>query len=103
MCIGIPMQVFDADEFQAICDDDGQSHIVDISLIGTTAPGDWLLVFLGSAREVLDEQNAIDMRNAVGAIQQVMAGDNRIEHLFADLIGREPQLPAHLKTTMKEA
>ncbi|WP_078119268.1 HypC/HybG/HupF family hydrogenase formation chaperone [Thiosocius teredinicola] len=103
MCIGIPMQVVDVGEFQAGCDDNGQRHIVDISLVGTPSPGDWLLVFLGAAREILDERTALEMRDAVNAIQHVMSGDHQVDHLFADLIDREPQLPDHLKNNIKEA
>lgn len=76
---------------------------VDTTLVGAVRTGDWLLVFLGAAREVLDEPTALAMRDAVEAVSRIMAGDHRIEHLFDDLIGREPQLPAHLQHLDNEA
>jgi hydrogenase-1 operon protein HyaF/hydrogenase expression/formation protein HypC len=30
----------------------------------------------------------------------VMQGETLVDHLFADLVGREPELPAHLKNML---
>ncbi|MCB1791736.1 MAG: HypC/HybG/HupF family hydrogenase formation chaperone [Gammaproteobacteria bacterium] len=103
MCIGIPMQVVAVDGFTATCVDGAQRSVVDTTLVGAPQPGDWLLVFLGSAREILDESTARTMRDAVAAVASVMAGDHHIDHLFGDLIDREPLLPAHLQHLTKEA
>ena len=97
MCIGVPMQVLRADEFQALCADGDRTASVDTSLVGQPAPGTWLLVFLGAAREVLDPDTAREMRSAVEAVGRIMSGNHQVDHLFADLIGREPQLPEHLR------
>ena len=64
MCIGIPMQVLSADGLIAECcsaDEATATEQVDLSLVGPCAPGTWLLVFLGAAREILDEQTARQM------------------------------------------
>jgi hydrogenase expression/formation protein HypC len=103
MCIGAPMQVVQAREFHAICQDDGRLIRVDTSLTGRPAVGSWLLVFLGAAREILDEQTALAMRDAVHAVAQVMSGDYRVDHLFDDLIERRPQVPEHLQHLIKES
>ena len=103
MCIGMPMQVVEAHEFHAICADGERRERVDTTLVGHLQPGDWLLVFLGAAREVLDPAMALAMRDAVNAVGQVMNGDSHIDHLFQDLIDREPQLPEHLQPLLKEA
>lgn len=97
MCIGVPMQVIEGHDFHAICADGEQRQRVDTTLVGRTQPGSWLLVFLGAAREVLDAETALLMRDAVAALGQVMAGNHQVEHLFADLVDREPELPAHLR------
>lgn len=103
MCIGVPMQVVETHEFHAICRDGTQQVQVDTSLTGRPAVGSWLLVFLGAAREVLDEQTASDMRDAVHAVSRIMSGNHQVEHLFDDLIGRTPRVPDHLKHLIKEA
>lgn len=97
MCIGVPMQVIEIHGFHAICADGDQRQQVDTTLIGHTEAGSWLLVFLGAAREVLDADTALAMRDAVTALGQVMAGNHQVEHLFQDLVDREPQLPEHLR------
>ena len=103
MCIGIPMQVVETHEFNATCRDGTRQVLVDTSLTGRPAVGSWLLVFLGAAREVLDEQSALAMRDAVHAVSQIMSGNHQVEHLFDDLIGRTPRVPDHLKHLIKEA
>ncbi len=97
MCIGIPMQVIESHDFHAVCDDGQQRQLVDTTLLVPVAPGDWLLVFLGAAREMLDADTALAMRDAVAALSQVMAGDHGVDHLFQDLVEREPELPEHLQ------
>lgn len=97
MCIGIPMQVIEAHELHAICIDGSQRATVDTTLVGQVTEGDWLLVFLGAAREVLDASAALAMRDAVQAISRIMGGNTAVDDLFGDLIDREPQLPPHLQ------
>lgn len=108
MCIGIPMQVIESGEFHAICIDGEERHQVDTTLVGQPLVGDWLLVFLGAAREVLAPETAQTMRDAVQAVSHIMNGEDQIDHLFGDLIGRQPQVPDHLAhlipdNTTKEA
>ena len=96
MCIGVPMQVIESGPVWAWCDDGGERHRVDVQLVGEQRPGSWVLVFLGVARETLGETQALRVRDALVAMQAAMAGEP-IDHLFADLVGREPQLPEHLR------
>ncbi len=103
MCIGTPMQVIESSEYHALCRDGSRRVSVDTTLVGQPAPGSWLLVFLGAAREQLDEATALAMRDAVHAVGQVMAGATQVDHLFDDLIDREPQVPEHLQHLIKEA
>jgi hydrogenase expression/formation protein HypC len=96
------MQVIETHEFHAVCLDGNQQHKVDTTLLGQPEPGTWLLVFLGAAREALDEPTALAMRDAVNAVNQVMSGESQIDHLFGDLINRQPQIPDHLKPLVKK-
>lgn len=100
MCVGIPMQVESTDaQGRALCRHEGQLHAIDIALVGAVQPGEWLMTFLGAARERMDEQSARRSLSAIAAVNAIMAGEAvDIEAAFADLIGREPTLPAHLQT-----
>lgn len=97
MCIGLPMQVIEARGETAVCLYRGRQNVVDMMLVGEQPVGAWLLVFLDTAREVLSEQRARHISDALEAVQLAMAGDNNFDHLFADLIDRKPQLPDFLR------
>jgi hydrogenase expression/formation protein HypC len=98
MCIGIPMQVVELHAESARCIYRGQKSLVDMMLVGPQPVGTWLLVFLDTAREVLSEPKARQIADALEAMRLAMQGDNQIDHLFADLVDREPQLPEFLKS-----
>ena len=66
-------------------------------LVGEQTAGTWLLTFLDSAREVLSEEDAARITDAVKAVNLVMQGSTDIDHLFADLIDREPTLPGFVQ------
>jgi hydrogenase assembly chaperone HypC/HupF len=97
MCIGIPMQVIEMKDTFAICIADGKQELIDMILVGEQAAGTWILNFLGAAREVLTEENAQNIQQALTAMTDIMQGGDQIDHLFADLINREPELPPHLQ------
>lgn len=99
MCVGIPMQVLEAAEGQARCLGPGGESVIDIRLVGEVRPGAWLMVFLGAAREVLSEARARQTLDALTALEQVMQGRTDIDHLFADLVDREPTVPEALLAT----
>lgn len=96
MCIGIPMQVIESGPIRAWCDDGGERQQVDMQLVGDQPPGAWVLVFLGAAREVMDPTHALRVRDALVAMQVALDGQP-VDHLFTDLIDREPRLPEHLR------
>lgn len=96
MCLGVPMRVVSVEGSWAACRADGRAERVDLSLVGRVAPGDWLLVFLGAAREVLDEDAALKIAAALRGLEAVMAGGDAGD-AFADLDAREPTLPPHLE------
>lgn len=99
MCLGIPMQVLGMEGMFARCRDrDGSEVRIDTMLVGEVQPGDWLLTFLGAARQIVDADQAALINEAINGLDAALAGDpDAIETAFADLIGREPQLPEHLR------
>ena len=99
MCLGIPMQVVEAQgESAAWCVGRDGRALIDMALVGPQAPGTWLLTFVGSAREVMTPEAAARVDAALDGLAAVLEGDSAaIDAAFADLIAREPQLPEHLR------
>lgn len=93
MCLGIPMRVVEVGEGYARCEGFGERKVVNTLLVGDQPVGVWLLVFLDSAREVLSENEAMRISNGLRAVEMVMRGERDVDHLFADLVGREPPRP----------
>ncbi|QVM85130.1 HypC/HybG/HupF family hydrogenase formation chaperone [Novosphingobium decolorationis] len=100
MCLGIPMKVVEvAGPGRALCANGDVWVEIDTLLVGDVAPGEWLMTFLGAAREKMDEVSALRSRDALSALEAIMnGGEVDIEAAFADLIDREPQLPEHLRS-----
>lgn len=96
MCIGFPMTVIEGDAFEALCERRGETQRVSMALLGAQPAGAKVLVYLGSAVRLLDELEAKHIDDALDALQQAMEGKN-VDHLFADLVDREPQLPDFLR------
>jgi len=96
MCVGIPYEVVECAGGTALCKGRGGTRHIDIALVGEQPAGTWILAFLGAAREVISAETARQIGDALEAVERALAGDTAIDHLFADLVGREPQLPQHL-------
>ncbi len=97
MCLGIPMKILAYEGDWAVCEGDGGQRLVDMMLIGRQPPGAWVLVFLDTARELLSEQQAGKIADALKAVDLALRGQTRVDHLFADLVDRTPQLPDFLR------
>ena len=74
MCIGIPMQVIEADGRHALCEGRGERRRINTALVGEVRPGDWLLVFLDDAREAIDAQRAAEVNAALDLVLGAMQG-----------------------------
>ncbi|WP_456404656.1 HypC/HybG/HupF family hydrogenase formation chaperone [Thiolapillus sp.] len=98
MCIGIPMEVIETGEGFALCRAGTELRQIDTMLVDTPEPGAWLLTFLNTAREVIGAEQAAQINDALQALDLAMSGDGNIDHLFADLLDREPELPDFLKS-----
>jgi len=100
MCIGIPMQVVAADDTFAECESRSGRQRLDNMLVGTVPAGTWLLAFQGRALRTMTDAEAAQTLAALEALDAAMRGaETNFDAYFADLIGREPQLPEHLKGT----
>jgi hydrogenase expression/formation protein HypC len=96
MCIGFPMQVIEGDEFTALCARRGERRRLSMMLVGAQPPGTFVLAHLDAAMRVIDEAEAQLIDAALDGLAAAVDGQD-FEAQFADLIGREPELPAHLK------
>ena len=96
MCIGIPMVVRESNEQAALCERRGAMRQVSMLLVGAVPAGTLVLVHVDSAVRVLDPEEARQIDDALDGVALAMAG-LPFEHLFADLIDREPELPAFLR------
>lgn len=97
MCLGIPMQVIRCEGVFAVCQGRGQTRRLNISLLGEQPAGTWVLAHLDWAREALQADQAARIGDALDALESIMRGETDIADKFADLIGREPQLPDFLR------
>lgn len=97
MCVGVPMTVIRCDGVTALCERRAEQRRVSTALIGEVAVGDQVLVFVDSAVRRLGPEEARQIDDALDGLAAAMEG-RPFEHLFADLIDREPELPEHLRS-----
>ncbi|HID36227.1 MAG TPA: HypC/HybG/HupF family hydrogenase formation chaperone [Ghiorsea sp.] len=104
MCLGVPMQVVTVlSEHVAHCQGMGQQKNIDMQLVGEQIVGTWVITFLDAAREVIDEGKALQITDALEAVNIAMGNDpTGIDALFADIIERGPQLPPHLQAEVNK-
>ncbi|MCK9532254.1 MAG: HypC/HybG/HupF family hydrogenase formation chaperone [Gammaproteobacteria bacterium] len=81
------MQVIESQGFYARCRGRNGEEWVNLMLVGPQPAGTWLLNFLGSAREVMSEEDALHANRAFEALDAVMAGetDLDLDHYFPGL------------------
>jgi hydrogenase expression/formation protein HypC len=105
MCLGIPMQVISAEGHAAVCRGRNGLERIDTLRTGPLEPGQWVLTSLGAAREIIDAERAAQVESALTALDAVLSGEGNvsalIEHHFADLVNREPQLQEFLRPKME--
>ena len=97
MCIGIPMRIESVDGGTAVCEHRGSRQRISLALVDDARAGTWILAFQGTAVRTMTAEGAAETAAAILALEAVMAGEDNVDAFFADLVDREPQLPAHLK------
>jgi hydrogenase expression/formation protein HypC len=97
MCVGLPCRITSITGIAAQVAD--STEPVDLSLTPDARVGDWVLTFLGAARDVISEDEALKILAALDGLRAVMMGDGPGD-AFADLDARPPQLPPHLQAAL---
>jgi len=102
MCLAHPMKITEFETLTtALCDHNGTLKKVDISFLDGLAPGDWVTVHIGIAREKISEADARQIEDALTALEMVKRGETDIDYLFADIVDREPPRPPSAGSTSK--
>ena len=73
MCIGIPMQVLAVAPGFAQVTGRGEARRISTLLVGDCVVGQWLLVFLNDAREVIDSARAQEVNSTLDLLQAVIS------------------------------
>src|SRR5512142_1577844 len=98
MCLAIPMRVLATDGAFATCVGRAGEERIDVRLVDEVRPGDFVLAFLGAARQVVDAGEAARIEAALDALEAAREGRPiDVAACFADL-EREPELPEFLRT-----
>ena len=85
MCIGVPVQIIEAGEYMSLCRGRNGEELVNMMLIGPQPKGTWVVNFLGSAREVLSEEDAENINMALDGLVAIMHGETDIDSYFPGL------------------
>lgn len=100
MCLGVPLRLIAIDGIAGTATDGERVELIDLSLTPEARPGDWVLAFLGAAREILSADEAAKIASALAGLREVLAGGDAGD-AFADLDARSPALPPHLEAARK--
>lgn len=95
MCLGIPMQVQEIDAAGggafAWCVGERQGREVrervNVLWLESVAPGDWVYVVLGQAKEALSVERAGEIRLALAGVEAALAGRGDLDEFFPGLGG----------------
>ncbi|MDJ0823795.1 MAG: HypC/HybG/HupF family hydrogenase formation chaperone [Paracoccaceae bacterium] len=99
MCVGLPLRITAIDGIAATASNGAHVEMIDLSLTPEAQVGDWLLTFLGAAREVISADEAQKITAALEGLRSVMRGD-ALGDAFVDLETSGPQLPPHLQAAL---
>ena len=75
MCIGVPMEVLTLRPGFALALGRGSWREVNTALVGDLRVGDWVLVFLDSAREIISAERAREIDATLDLLQSAFSGD----------------------------
>ncbi len=78
------MRVIESDGFTALCEGRGEQRRVNLMLLDEAPPGGWVLIHLGNAVRVLEEEEASQINEALDALTAALNGE-RVDLYFADL------------------
>jgi hydrogenase expression/formation protein HypC len=95
------MRVVETEAGYAWCEGRGGRQRLGMMLVGPQPIGSWVLAFQGSACRTMSGDEAGQTNAALDALEAALRGEEDMSAFFADLVGREPQLPAHLRRAEK--
>jgi hydrogenase expression/formation protein HypC len=72
--MGIPMQVVSLSPGHALVRGRGETKTVNTALIAPAQVGDWLLVFIDSARDIISPERAAEVNATLDLVATVMCG-----------------------------
>jgi hydrogenase expression/formation protein HypC len=96
MCLGVPMTIVETNGASALCERRGERRRVSVLLLDQPPVGAQVLVFIDNAVRLLDADEAGLIDNAIDGLAAACNGED-FDHLFTDLIDRDPELPEHLR------
>jgi hydrogenase expression/formation protein HypC len=82
----LPLRIIESDGFAAVAEGRGVTRRINLFLTGPLPAGTWVLVTHDSAFQVLDEERAAQIDDALDAVAAAMAG--------GAVSGHFPDLPA---------
>lgn len=90
------MVVVESDDLTALCRRGDEVRRIGMALLGAQPPGAHVLVHIDNAVRLLDPEEARLIDDALDGLSRAARGES-FDDLFADLIGRTPELPPHLR------
>lgn len=96
MCLGLPMTIVETDGMSALCEYASERRQVSVLLLSDPPVGAKVLVYIDTAIRLLDDEEARLIADAIEGLGAALKGEDT-DRFFADLVDREPQLPAHLR------
>lgn len=87
MCVGVPIKITEVGDFVSRGESRNGIEEVNTMLIGAQPVGTWVLNYLGSAREVLSEEEAQKINSALDGLTEIMNGAESIDvdHYFPEI------------------
>ncbi len=87
MCVGVPVKILEEGDFVQKAEGKNGIEDVNMMLIGSQPVGTWVLNYLGSAREVLSQEEAEKINSALDGLSALMNGEEEIDvdHYFPDI------------------
>lgn len=70
MCLAVPAQIESVKGTEAVALMSGITKTIDVSLTPDVKPGDWVIVHVGFALQVIDEAKAQETLAAMAAVTQ---------------------------------
>lgn len=68
MCLAVPARIQSVVGHEAVVETTGITQTIDVSLTPTAKPGDWVIVHVGFALQIIDDAKAQETLAAMAAV-----------------------------------